>query len=155
MAAPLLVRGMVRALVRHYCRRIPVRQGKTKLMFHCRRLVTPYVGETLLDFGGKFQVDLTDNIQRQIYFQGHYEPEITDLIKRTLKPGDTFVDIGANTGYYTVLASLLVGSEGTVHSFEPIPYIFSEMQANVSLNSLSNVFLNQIFPGSLIKTKIV
>ena len=89
-------------------------------------------------------MDLTDNIQRQIYFQGHYELEITDLIKRTLKPGDTFVDIGANTGYYTVLASLLVGARGAVHSFEPIPYIFSEMQSNVSLNSLSNVFLNQV-----------
>jgi len=144
VAAPPLVRSMVRALVRQYCRRIPLRQGKIKLMFHCRRLVTPYTEETPLDFGGKFRVDLTDNIQRQIYFQGHYEPEITDLIKETLTPGDTFIDIGANTGYYTVLASLLVGSEGAVHSFEPIPFIFSEMQSNVSLNSLSNVFLNQI-----------
>ena len=144
MAAPPLVRSLVRALVRQYCRRIPVQQGKIKLMFHCHHLVTPYIEEAPLDFGGKFRVDLTDNIQRQIYFLGHYEPKITELIRRTLAPGDTFIDIGANTGYYTVLAGLLVGSQGVVHSFEPIPYIFSAMQSNVSLNSLNNVYLNQV-----------
>jgi len=144
VAAPPLVRCLVRALVRQYCRRIPLQQGKIQLMFHCHPFVTPHIEEVPLDFGGKFRVDLTDNIQRQIYFLGHYEPKITELIRRTLAPGDTFIDVGANTGYYTVLAGLLVGSQGAVHSFEPIPDIFSAMQSNVSLNSLNNVYLNQV-----------
>jgi len=89
-------------------------------------------------------VDLSDHIQRQIYFLGHYERKITDLVFRTIKPGDTFLDIGANVGYYSILAGHLVGPTGSVHSFEPIPWIFSELEGNVTLNSLNNVHLNQI-----------
>lgn len=144
MAVSLFIRWLARILVREYCRRVPILPGRTKLMFHCRRFVSPYTEETPLRSGGKFRVDLTDNIQRQIYFQGYYEPEITDFIMRTLRPGDIFIDIGANTGYFTVLASLLVGDQGAVHSFEPIPQVFSEMEFNASLNSLDNVYLNQI-----------
>ena len=113
-------------------------------MFHCHRLVTPYHRTVQLNCGALFHVNLTDNIQRQIYFQGEYEPEVTHLMRTILSEGDTFIDIGANVGYHTVLAKELVGSSGSVHSFEPLPKLYSELNRNVQLNSYTNVFLNQI-----------
>lgn len=54
------------------------------------------------------------------YTWDKYEPETTALIKRLLKPGDTFLDIGAYIGYYSLLASKLVGRTGRVLAFEPV-----------------------------------
>jgi FkbM family methyltransferase len=138
-----MLAGLVRLAVRSYCRFSPLAAGKTQLMFHCQRFVTPHREVVSLNSGGRFNVDLSDNIQRQIYFQGEYEPGITCLIRRTLASGDTFIDIGANTGYYTVVGGLIVGPEGRIHSFEPIPGLFQDLEENSHLNSLSNVDLNQ------------
>ena len=64
-------------------------------------------------FGSTFALDLTDLIQRQIYC-GTFEPRETELIRGLLQPGMTFVDAGANVGYYTALAAPLVGCTGRV-----------------------------------------
>lgn len=50
---------------------------------------------------------------------GEYEPHVTRIIKKVLKPDMTFVDIGANIGYYSLLAGSIVGNNGKVFSFEP------------------------------------
>ena len=87
--------------------------------------------------------DLSDLVPRLIYFLGYYEYGLTNLIRQTLEPGDTFIDVGAHVGYYTVMSGMLVGPGGSVHSFEPIPDIFSRLQQNVALNGLVNVHTNQ------------
>src|SRR5580692_4386710 len=70
-------------------------------------------------FGSVFDLDLTDFIQRHIYL-GTFEPAETSLVKKHLQPGMTFVDVGANVGYYTALAARLVaGNGGRVIAFEP------------------------------------
>jgi FkbM family methyltransferase len=56
-----------------------------------------------------------------------------------LRPGDIFLDVGANVGYYSLLASGLVGPGGKVIAIEASPSIALELQANVSLNELANV----------------
>jgi FkbM family methyltransferase len=62
---------------------------------------------------------------------GYYEPELTELLVRTLRPGMRFVDVGAHFGYYSLLASRLVGPTGLVESFEPIPRTFRVLAHNV------------------------
>jgi FkbM family methyltransferase len=47
-----------------------------------------------------------------------------------LGPGMEFIDIGANIGYYTMLAAWLVGSQGHVHAFEPTPATYSVLESN-------------------------
>lgn len=136
-------RTIICALVWLYCRVIPVEKGKGRLMVKTRRLVTPYKAVSSLPQGGKIKTDLSDHVQRHIYFLGYYERRITDLVIQTLGSGDTFVDVGANVGYYTVIAGVLVGSGGGVHSFEPIPAIYEALQENVTLNGLDNVRLNR------------
>jgi len=65
-----------------------------------------------------------------------FEPEVSLLLEETLKPGDTFVDVGANIGYYTCAAGRKVGPTGKVFAFEADPATFTMLRDNVVLNYL-------------------
>jgi len=70
--------------------------------------------------GHRLILDATDPTGRQPYFYGApYEPPVTDAIVKTLRAGDVFVDVGANIGYFAVLAAAVVGDAGRVIAFEP------------------------------------
>lgn len=64
----------------------------------------------------------------------HYEPDVAAALTRILKPACTFIDCGANTGYFSAIAGRAVGSNGTVVSIEPNPKTFSLLKANLELN---------------------
>lgn len=68
-----------------------------------------------------------------------YEPETTRLFQTLIKPGMTFIDVGAHVGYYSLLAARQVGEEGQVYSFEPEPVNFSLLVKNVELNEYRNI----------------
>lgn len=68
------------------------------------------------------------------YSSGLYEPEITRLVETTVKPGMTFVDAGANVGYYTLIAARLVGVTGRIYAFEPDPLNYSYLLQNLETN---------------------
>ena len=68
------------------------------------------------------------------------EPEY-DLLPGMISPGDWVLDIGANIGHYTVRFSELVGEQGRVISFEPVPDTFELLAANVALLPTKNVTL--------------
>lgn len=67
-----------------------------------------------------------------------WEPDITALFDRFLKPGMTAVDIGANFGYFTLLAGTTVGPQGLVYSFEADPRNFEILRQNVLVNWLND-----------------
>lgn len=104
--------------------------------------------------GCRIRCDLGDNLQRQIFFTGAYEPVECFLLTRLLRPGMTFIDVGANVGQYSLLASTAVGGTGCVHAFEPVPALFASLSENVSANRLGNVRLNRAAlwhePGELV-----
>lgn len=58
---------------------------------------------------------------------------------RTLKEGDTFIDVGAHAGLYILIAGLRVGSQGKVLSFEPHPLNIAILEQNIKLNMLENI----------------
>jgi FkbM family methyltransferase len=62
-------------------------------------------------------------------------------LSEILHQGDTFIDVGANLGYFTILGSRLVGQGGNVVSFEPMPINFEYCKKNIALNNLDNVTL--------------
>lgn len=72
-----------------------------------------------------------------------WEATETKWFVQSLRRGDVVVDVGANIGYYTVLAGLLVGETGRVYAFEPDPVGFEILRQNVVLNGLHNVVLEQ------------
>jgi len=71
--------------------------------------------------------------------RGGYEAVLRALLERALTPGATFVDGGAHIGYWTLLASRLVGADGDVVSFEPDPYNARALRWNVARAQLGNV----------------
>jgi FkbM family methyltransferase len=95
--------------------------------------------DTRLGNGMNIRVVWTDVIGYSIAVDGYYDLPIVRVIQQLLKPGMTFVDVGAHVGQYSLLASGLVGREGTVHSFEPEPETFALLQHNVLINGLHNV----------------
>ena len=89
--------------------------------------------------GLRMRISFPDQIQERIYLFGVWEPVITRFVKSRLKPGDLFVDIGANVGYYSLLAAKLVGPEGHVIAIEASATIARTLEQNIALNRLTNV----------------
>ncbi len=63
--------------------------------------------------------------------QGVWEADVMKLLRATLGAGGVFVDVGANVGFHTVLASQLVGPQGQVVAVEPAPWTLELLRANV------------------------
>ncbi|MEU0931222.1 FkbM family methyltransferase [Streptomyces malaysiensis] len=129
-------------LGREYVRHAPWSAGK-------RALVENHLNAALRDrplhrlartrFGATFAVDTQDLIQRYLYLFGVWEPHMTRWLQRRLKPGDVFVDVGANIGYYSVLASRLVGGSGKVVAVEASPTFLGLLQRHARRNGCANI----------------
>lgn len=89
--------------------------------------------------GDLFAVDTQDLIQRYLYLFGVWEPHLTGWLRRRLRPGDGFVDVGANIGVFSVLAARLVGDGGRVVAIEASPDLHQRLVRNTRLNALGNV----------------
>lgn len=82
-------------------------------------------------------------IGQAIVQTGEYEPYVANEVRRLLQPGDTFVDIGANAGYFTLLGAQLVGPEGRVYAFEPGTDNCDLLKRSVAQNRFEHVQLFQ------------
>lgn len=81
-----------------------------------------------------------------MYF-GSYAVLVVEAMKRFLRPGDTFLDIGANIGYLSAIGADLVGRRGQVHAFEPVPTHFEKLCRLVDLNPEYNIIANPFAAG--------
>ena len=70
---------------------------------------------------------------------GDYEVPVQKAVASLLREGDVFYDIGANVGFFSVLAGRLVGQAGAVFAFEPVPANASTVERNARLNRLGNI----------------
>jgi FkbM family methyltransferase len=94
--------------------------------------------------GKLIELHLADPLERMTYFLGRYYDLPTQLfLRKYLKRGDNFVDIGANIGMISLLASYLVGEQGTVRSFEPNPVCGDRIETLVRINGLRNLTLTR------------
>jgi FkbM family methyltransferase len=93
--------------------------------------------------GFRMQVNLSDWLGRHVYVTGEYEPPVARLVQTLLRPGDVFIDVGANIGFFSLLASKVVGSAGRVLAFEPDPQTRRCLDANVRLNNARNVTVHE------------
>ena len=128
--------------VRAYVRYAPFALGKRVLwsrLIDSHLAWRPYHFEARTRFGSRFSGQTQDIVQQYIYYFGMWEPNLTAWIRRRLRSGDTFVDVGANIGYYTLLAGQLVGPTGKVVAIEAAPSAFRALEENVARNQARNV----------------
>jgi FkbM family methyltransferase len=106
-------------------------------------------------FGSLFVCDLDDILQRYIFYFGKWEPMISHVTEQLLRKGDVYVDVGANIGYYTLLASNCVGGSGKVVSIEASPTIYSLLSNNIARNRASNIRLVNVAASDRRNTLVI
>ena len=99
----------------------------------------PSRADALSFWGATLSVNPRDICGRYLRYFGVWEPNLTHWIESHLQPGDTFVDVGANVGYFSLLASHIVGPGGRVVSLEPVAATFATLQHNIMNNAANNV----------------
>jgi FkbM family methyltransferase len=104
--------------------------------------------EVRLDADNRMMINLVDYVSYHIYMRGYYEPDTVKVLKSMLRPGMTFVDIGAHFGQYTLVASAALGKDGVVHAFEPGVEQLRYLRHNISINDRENVRVNAVALGS-------
>lgn len=112
------------------------------------------IGEVLFNFrftSNSKAVDeiFSESIKRisfEVYFD-FYEIEVAENIKRSLRSGDVFIDVGAAVGYFSALGASLVGESGQIHCFEPSPVSFASLQELRTLNPHHNIIINNCAIG--------
>ncbi|MBV8072848.1 MAG: FkbM family methyltransferase [Acidobacteriaceae bacterium] len=78
------------------------------------------------------------------FLLGTFEPAAQRILGRCLRAGDVFFDIGANVGFFSVLAARFVGPSGEIHAFEPLPANARQIANNVALNEFSQIEVHEI-----------
>ena len=132
-----------------YLRNVPIKNGRWRIIKYFLPMLRANgskLGEKIVhtQYGFLFNADLGDWLGQYVYLTGCYEPPTARVIATLLNPGDTFIDVGANSGFFTLLGSHVVGANGRVLAFEPVPSMRSRLNGNLSLNSAENVVIHDI-----------
>ena len=123
--------------------------GQTRLA----RLLRPVVNRMMPE--GIVEVSIRSGLARglriwidprseKFYWTGTYEPAVQDAMAVLLRLGDVVWDVGAHAGFLTALASRLVGSDGDVVAFEPLPANIDRLERLVRANRPSNVRIRPV-----------
>ncbi len=101
---------------------------------------------SVIEHGGyQFEVDPKDfGVTFELEATGEYERKTRELCMASLKPGMTFVDVGAHVGLYAIPAAAAVGPTGKVIAFDPDPDNFRLLSRNVAASKHSNIQLNNM-----------
>jgi FkbM family methyltransferase len=105
------------------------------------------IAQVRLRNGRALCCDLSDSTQRTMAL-GLFEPAETRVVSEFLKPGDTFIDVGAHIGWFTTIASRRVGADGAIIACEPYPPNAAALKRNLALNNVQNVRLVEMALGS-------
>lgn len=111
--------------------------GKLKsTSLRCRK---PIFRKIRTVWGFQMMVRPDEFVGKHIFIEGSFEDQIGRNIRERVGPGDCVLDIGANVGYFSLLASRCVGSSGKVWSFEPNRELFAVLNRNRELNRADNI----------------
>jgi FkbM family methyltransferase len=108
--------------------------------FLYRKESAPYLRTQLKGGRSLFKADFRQHTDQIILRTGEYETEVSAALSENLRPNEVFWDIGANTGYHSVLIKSLIPSIEVV-SFEPNPEVFLRLVENQRLNGVGGRLL--------------
>ena len=83
---------------------------------------------------------------------GRHEPGVQNCIAERLRPGACFIDVGADVGFFSLLAARLAGPGGRVVAIEPVPASADLIKANATLNRFDNVTIVTAAAGAVNRT---
>ena len=89
-------------------------------------------------------VDLRSRVGRALFMKGEFDREVFTPLRGVLKEGGTVLDVGANAGFYSLLALDLVGTSGTVHAFEIDERALRCLRKTVQREALPNLFVHPV-----------
>ncbi len=139
--------GPMLGLVGYLSRRTPYFRGKGRLtekVFHRWTKRKRLVQIVRLTRQLRMKCKLWDEVQHNIWWLGpRYELKETRFFRRYLKAGMVFFDVGANVGYYSLLAADIL-NDGSIHSFEPVGQQYEDLMENLQRNELTNVTVNRL-----------
>lgn len=84
------------------------------------------------------------NVQAYGLVRGVLEPGVQEALRRHVGAGTVVYDIGANIGFFSLLAARMAGPTGRVESFEPLPAAVSGLRNNLALNDASTVHVHEV-----------
>ena len=116
---------------------LPRYLGHYRITTFLRRVMVP--GVSAVDHGCLMQLDPLEWPQIGVMITGGMEPKTSALFRKLLRPGDTYIDVGAHVGYHALLARQAVGATGRVLAVEPQPYNCNKILVNAALNGFSNI----------------
>jgi FkbM family methyltransferase len=112
------------------------------------QLGTAPTGTAVSRFGDvRYEIDMSLHRVMKKYFFHTHEMFLERIFRRHLTPGSSFIDIGANCGYWSAYALSLVGPRGEVHAFEPVPQYYTFVRRLAELNPGYRVVANQVACG--------
>lgn len=94
--------------------------------------------DVILDDGRIIRIE-RDPIYWPIDHGMEYEPELTHIVRRVVRTGDTVVDAGANFGWYATVCGRIVAPGGRVYAFEPVSRNYRRLLVNIELNRLARI----------------
>jgi len=98
--------------------------------------------------GFRMLVDTRDILGSSLATRRLWEPHVTPLFRALLSEGDVFADVGAHIGYYTLIASRIVGPTGRVYALEPYLANRQLLEVNVQSNEATNVRILAVAAGA-------
>ncbi len=105
-----------------------------------RKVQYGLTGSVISSLGHTYYIQPEDKTITPVLIDwGIWERSESQELAEVLRPGDTFVDVGADFGWYTVIGAKVVGPTGRVIAFEPVPTNFDYLKRNVAANKCDNV----------------
>lgn len=91
-----------------------------------------------IDNGIKIYLDLTNPLTWELILEKDFEKKVKNTFIENIKESDTVIDVGANIGEYSLLASKIIGPNGKIFAIEPLSDISKKLKENFLLNNFSN-----------------
>lgn len=128
--------------VRHGIMR-PLRKAGLALARHW-----PWPVGVRINNGRRMYVDLRSGVSRGIFAKGEFDPKVFEPLRGVLQPGGTFLDVGANVGFYSMLALDAVGLGGAVHAFEMDERPRKCLRKTITHERIPNLSLHEFAVGN-------
>jgi FkbM family methyltransferase len=123
-------------------RTLPEFRGRDRILTALLRSGSPVDACVAGTFGGGLRFEgnpaVDANVLEMVLLR-FARPALAPVLDAALAPGAVFADVGANLGLYTLWGARLVGAEGLVHAFEPVPEVRACLARSVELNCFGNV----------------